>query len=83
MALILSNRGTPLKFQRRRFPIMVYFAMTINKSQGQYLSYVELFLPKSIFTYGQLFVFISIVKSKKGLKVLILEENENVTSSQL
>ena len=52
--------------------------MIINKSQMQSLSYIELFLSKSVFTYRQLYVAISIVKSKKRLNILILDENENM-----
>jgi ATP-dependent exoDNAse (exonuclease V) alpha subunit len=32
------------------------FAMTINKSQGQPLKNVGLYLPKQVFCYGQLYV---------------------------
>jgi len=38
MNLIPSDPGLPFKFRRRQFPLMLCFAMTINKSQGQSLS---------------------------------------------
>ncbi|RYQ83051.1 hypothetical protein Ahy_B10g101668 isoform B [Arachis hypogaea] len=41
------------------------FTMTINKSQGQTLSHVRLYLPKPIFTHDQLYVTLSRVKSKR------------------
>jgi len=55
--------------------------MTINKSQGQTLSRVGLYLPQPVFTHGQLYVAISRVKTKRGLKILILDEDGNVTNT--
>ncbi|KEH16404.1 hypothetical protein MTR_0196s0030 [Medicago truncatula] len=39
---------------------------------------VGVYLPKSMFTHGQLYVTISRVTSRKGLKLLILDEDNNV-----
>jgi len=52
--------------------------MTINKSQGQSLSKVGLYLTRPVFTHDQLYVAVSRVKTKTRLKVLILDEDENV-----
>jgi ATP-dependent exoDNAse (exonuclease V) alpha subunit len=54
--------------------------MTINKSQGQSLDCVGLFLPNPVFSHGQLYVAVSRVKSKKGLEILILDEDKKPTN---
>ncbi|KAL7583721.1 hypothetical protein Lser_V15G43784 [Lactuca serriola] len=53
MSLTPSENKIPFKFQRRQFPLVVCFAMTINKSQGQSLSKVGLFLKDPVFTHGK------------------------------
>jgi len=39
--------------------------MTTNKSQGQALSKVGLYIPDPVFTHGQLYIVVSKVKTKK------------------
>ncbi|KAL6567653.1 hypothetical protein OROGR_001321 [Orobanche gracilis] len=71
----------PVKFQRRQFPLAVCFAMTINKSQGQSLANVGLYLPKPVFSHGQLYVAFSRVTTKKGLKVLAYDKDGNISDT--
>ncbi|CAJ2637132.1 unnamed protein product [Trifolium pratense] len=79
--LIPSDPGLPFKFRRKQFPLTLCLAMTINKSQGQSLSQVGIYLPKPVFTHGQLYVALSRVKSRKGLKLLILNEEGAVCTT--
>ncbi|XP_071699544.1 uncharacterized protein [Rutidosis leptorrhynchoides] len=74
MMIAPTDKKIAVKFQRRQFPIAVCFAMTINKSQGQSLSNVGLYLRKPVFTHGQLYLAVSSVTNKNGLKVIILDE---------
>ena len=76
-----SDKRLPMKIVRKQFPVSVSFAMTINKSQGQSLSKVGLYLPRPVFTHGQLYVALSRVKSKKGLKVVIVDTDGHITNT--
>ncbi|XP_058746544.1 uncharacterized protein LOC131619471 [Vicia villosa] len=46
-----SQSPWPFKLKRRQFPIVVSYAMKINKSQGQSLDTVGLYLPRDVFTH--------------------------------
>ncbi|XP_058752595.1 uncharacterized protein LOC131625781 [Vicia villosa] len=80
MSMSPSDSPWPFKLIRRQFPIIVSYAMTINKSQGQSLDSVGLYLPTPVFSHGQLYVAISRVKTKSGLKILI-HDKENAPCS--
>ena len=66
-----ESEGMPFTMRRRQFPVRPAFAMSINKAQGQTLKAVGVYLPKPVFSHGQLYVAFSRVGSPHAIKVLI------------
>ena len=61
----------PFTLCRRQFPVRPAFAMTINKSQGQTFKSVGIYLPKPVFSHGQIYVSKSRVGDPEGVRVLV------------
>ncbi|XP_074337659.1 uncharacterized protein LOC141674854 [Apium graveolens] len=80
MELQPTDTKLPFKLIRKQMPLQICYSMTINKSQGQSLQRVGLFLPNPIFTHGQFYVAVSRVTSPAGLKVFIDANNGSSTN---
>ena len=63
-----KDPSLPLEFERKQFPIRPCFAMTSNKSQGQTIGTVGIYLASDFFAHGQLYVAMSRVQSPGDLK---------------
>ncbi|KAK9689010.1 hypothetical protein RND81_09G027900 [Saponaria officinalis] len=71
-----ASNDYPFQFQRKQFPIKLSFAMTINKSQGQTLNQVAVYLPQPCFSLGHLYVALS--RARKAAQVsLFAAKNSN------
>ena len=66
-----KDREFPFEWSRRQFPVKVAFAMTINKSQGQTLKNIGIWLQDTCFAHGQLYVCVSRVSCPSSLKFAI------------
>ncbi|CAN1783277.1 ATP-dependent DNA helicase PIF1 [Linum perenne] len=72
--LMGTHKSLDFNLVRRQYPIALSFAMTINKSQGQTLHSVGLCLKRHVFTHGQLYVVLSRVTRKSGLKIISCDD---------
>ncbi|CAN1811770.1 ATP-dependent DNA helicase PIF1 [Linum perenne] len=81
IVLDVTDVNWPFTLRRRQYPLRLCYAMTINKSQGQTLEQVGLYLPSPVFSHGQLYVAVSRVRSANGIHVVV--ENDDGLASDI
>jgi hypothetical protein len=70
-ALTTKLQKMPVTMERFQYALMPAFSMTINKSQGQTLDNVGLWLPNPVFSHGQLYTGMSRCKDSDKITVHI------------
>ena len=78
-----KEKEYPFDWSRRQFPVRVAFACTVNKSQGQSMKQVGLWLPHSVFGHGQLYVAISRCGDNKNITIAHRPEDKKSSNSLL
>jgi ATP-dependent DNA helicase PIF1 len=73
--LVSNDSDLPFELKRRQFPVQIAFCMTINKSQGQSLTTVGIWLPQPVFAHGQLYVGLSRSGIPANTKILMTNVN--------
>ncbi|OWZ08951.1 Helitron helicase [Phytophthora megakarya] len=82
-----DDKEFPFKLRRKQFPVVPAFAMTINKTQGQSIHHVGIYLESPVFEHGQLYVALSWVTSRKAIKIAVdpstIDENGNIHTKNI
>eukprot|EP01084_Bolivina_argentea_P206149 352025_1 len=65
-----------IPFQRYQYPLQLAFCFTFNKSQGQSLKQLGIYLPVPVFAHSQIYAAVSRVKNPTKSKMLIKNIDE-------
>merc|ERR1712240_911075 len=74
--LATKDPTLPFEMKRKQFPVRLSYSMTANKSQGQTLEFVGLYIAREFFSHGQLYVAMSRVGNMNCVKILYKKENK-------
>lgn len=71
ITFIPDDMAIGFQMKRVQLPLRLCYAMTVNKSQGQTLTSVGIYLPEPVFGHGQLYVAFSRCGSKSSTFVMV------------
>jgi ATP-dependent exoDNAse (exonuclease V) alpha subunit len=66
----------PFQFKRKQFSVRFSFAMTVNKAQGQTIPNAGVYLPKPVFSHGQLYVALSRATVRSNIRMLAVPPSD-------
>jgi ATP-dependent DNA helicase PIF1 len=79
---LTSTEGElPFIISRRQFLIRLYFAITVNKSQGQSFNFIRVNLYIPVFTHRQLYITLSRVTDIHRLSLLLRQGGDATTTN--
>ncbi len=64
-----SDVNLPFTLERIQLPLWLAYCLTINKAQGQTFNKLGIFLPKPVFSHGQLYVAFSRARSFENIHI--------------
>ncbi|XP_028117858.1 ATP-dependent DNA helicase PIF1-like [Camellia sinensis] len=81
ISLTPSSSEMPFRMTRRQFPVRLAYVLTINKSQGQSVKFVGVYLRTPVFSHGQLYVALSRYTSFDRISVLLPNDEPDSTTN--
>ena len=75
--VLFTDDQDTIQFKRQQFPLRLAFALTINKSQGQTLKKVGIYLKTPLFSHGQLYVALTRGNDLNGIKIFLDPEKKS------
>lgn len=76
---LYSDEKRSIQFKRTQFPLILAFATTLNKIQGQTLKKVGLYLKNDIFSHGHLYVGMTRPELFENIRVFFNEPGRTTT----